>query len=380
MDLVKIADYTRVWTAHGLGGMQIRASLVATGFAQRGHQVHVFTTSVEASAAKSSAPKPTASQQVGKGTLMVHFIEGSVPRQYGSEYFDGAFKLFRQIGPFDIVHSNSSAARRHVGGSVPVVATWHGIGTDQDDINLLKIGGPHRTSKFDDSIRGYDHSIAVGPHEQRLLIDRGIPKERVHLVLPGMDETSFRPDEGCRRETRRQLNVEENHFLIGVCGRMVFDKGIEQVATAASKLDRRVKLLIVGEGPAAAGLRRNFQDRAIYTGACSHDAMPAYYNAMDLFINPTSRNQGFDLTTVEAMLSGTAVLVSDVSAAREVFVSGAEFFTLGDIADLTAQINRLAHREDFGRIGVDARRLAERMFTKGRMLDQVEAVFNAALG
>jgi glycosyltransferase involved in cell wall biosynthesis len=370
---VKIADYTRVWTAHGLGGMQIRASLMATGLAQRGHEVHVFTTSIEA-----SATKPAASD-ARDGAVIVHFIENAEPRQYSSEYFDGAFKLFQQIGPFDIVHSNSSAGRRHVGGSIPVVATWHGIGTDQDGINLSKIGGPRRTSKFDDSIRGYDHSIAVGPHEQRLLIDQGIPKARVHLVLPGMDETSFCPNENCRRETRRQVNVKEEDFLIGVSGRLVFDKGIEQVAAAASKLDPRVKLLIVGEGPAAASLKRNFQDRAIYAGACSHDVMPRYYNAMDLFINPTSRNQGFDLTTVEAMLCGTAVLLSDVSAAREVFVSGAEFFTLGDIAELAALINTLAHRQDFARIGIDARRFAERIFTKDRLLDQVEAIFKAAL-
>jgi glycosyltransferase involved in cell wall biosynthesis len=369
-DGMKIADYTRVWTTHGLGGMQIRAALVAKGLAQRGHEVHVFTTSLERSNERESCDDG----------VVVHYIKGTVPRQYKTEYFDGALKLFREIGRFDIVHSNSSAGRRHVGGSIPVVATWHGIGTDQDDINLLRIGGSPRTSKFDESIRGYDHSIVVGPHEERLLVERGVPKERVHLILPGMDETQFRPSADERRDTRTRLNLDDKHFVIGQSGRLVFDKGIEQVAAVAPMLDPNIRVLIVGEGPAAASLKRRFGDRAVAAGRCSHSEMPKYYNSMDLFVNPTARHQGFDLTSVEAMLCGTPLLVSDISAAHEVFVSGAEFFELGNIGHLAAQINKLARSEGVAKMGTDARRLAERMFTKKRMLDQVETVFRAALG
>jgi glycosyltransferase involved in cell wall biosynthesis len=367
---MKIADYTRVWTTHSLGGMQIRASLAATGLAARGHEVHVFTTSLQRSETK----------EVRHGCLTVHYIEGTVPTQYKTEYFDRALSLFKELGGFDIVHSNSSAGRRHLGGPIPVVATWHGIGTEQDNLNLLRIGGPHRTSKFDDSICCYDHSIVVGPHEHRLLLSHGIPENRVHLVLPGLDETKFAPDEELRQQTRRRLKLNEGDFVIGQSGRLVFDKGFGQVAAAAPKLDQRVKLLVVGSGPALGGLKTGFGDRLVYAGACDHSEMPAFYNAMDLFLNPTARNQGFDLTTVEAMLCGTPVLASDIGASREVLLSGAEFFELGNIAHLAAQVNRLAHGDRSGESGRDARKLAQRLFTHERMLDELEAVFRAAIG
>jgi glycosyltransferase involved in cell wall biosynthesis len=366
---MKIADYSRVWTTHSLGGMQVRAYLAATGLARRGHEVHVFTTSMQGSKTK----------EARDSGLFVHYVDGTVPTQYKTEYFDRAFRLFQELGGFDLVHSNSSAGRRHLGGPLPVVATWHGIGTEQDDLNLVKIGGPQRTSKFDDSIGCYDHSIVVGPHERRLLLSQGIPEDRVHLVLPGLDETKFVPDEKLRQGTRQRLKLDHGDFVIGLSGRLVFDKGFGQIAAAAPKIDQGVKLLVVGSGPSLGGLKTSFGNRLVYAGARDHSEMPAFYNAMDLFLNPTARNQGFDLTTVEAMLCGTPVLASDIAAAREVFVRGAEFFELGNIDHLAAQANRLAHGDPSGAFGRDARKLAERLFTRERMLDEMEAVFRAAL-
>ena len=366
---MKIADYTRVWTTHGLGGMQIRASLVAKGLARRGHEVHVFTTSLDGSTPKEALD----------GGVMVHYIPGTIPKQYKREYFDGALKLFQQIGGFDVVHSNSTAARRHTGGSIPVVATWHGIGTDRDRANLLKIGRLAPVSRFDDSIRRYDHSIVVGPHEYRLLLAKQVPESRVHLILPGLDEEEFVPDQDHRRKTRRQLDFSESHFVIGLCGRLVFDKGFEQVAAVAPVLDAHVRILIVGGGPALPTLMHRFGDRAVYVGTRTHAEMPKYYNAMDLFINPTARDQGFDLTVVEAMLCGTPVLASDIRVAREVLVAGAEVFQLGNLEHLAAQINKFARDHSLAKLREDARGLAERIFTKKRMLDEVEAVFNTAI-
>jgi glycosyltransferase involved in cell wall biosynthesis len=310
---------------------------------------------------------------------MVHYIEGTVPAQYKTEYFDGALRLFHRIAGFDIVHSNSSAGRRHVGGPIPVAATWHGIGTEQDDLNLLKIGGAARTSKFDDSICRYDHSIVVGPHEKRLLLSHGKPENRVHLVLPGLDETRFAPNEDLRKETRRRLHFDESDFVIGQSGRLVFDKGMGQLVAAASKLDKNIRVLVIGAGPGAGTLQNSFGDRAVYVGSCPHREMPQYYNAMDLFVNPTARHQGFDLTTVEATLCGTPALISDISAAREIFVSGTEFFELGNTEHLAAQINRLARSTSISQLGAEARRLAKRLFTLNRMLDQTETVFRAAI-
>jgi glycosyltransferase involved in cell wall biosynthesis len=175
------------------------------------------------------------------------------------------------------------------------------------------------------------------------------------------------------------LKLEEDHFVIGLSGRLVFDKGIEQLAAAAPLLGPRIRVLIVGTGPSVTALQRSFGERALHAGVVGHAEMPKYYNAMDLFVNPTARHQGFDLTTVEATLCGTPALVSDISAAREVFTAGAEFFELGNIGQLASQIDRLARREDLAQMGRDARLLGERLFTRKRMLDEVEAVFHLAL-
>jgi glycosyltransferase involved in cell wall biosynthesis len=138
-------------------------------------------------------------------------------------------------------------------------------------------------------------------------------------------------------------------------------------------------LLIVGDGPCLGNLMRHWQVRAVPVGSRRHDDMPWFYNAMDVFINPTARHQGFDLTTLEAMLCGTPVLVSDINTAREVLTAGATFFELGNVEDLVRRVRALAGSpEEARRMGGQARRLANRLFTKERMLDQVEAIFYAA--
>jgi glycosyltransferase involved in cell wall biosynthesis len=341
--------------------MQVAAWLTARGLARRAHEVHVFTTSLKGF-----------SGDLREDDLFVHHVS-SPTGKYSSEYFDGARRLFDSLAPFDIVYSHSTAARRHVGGVIPVVAHWHGIGGIEDVKNLSKIGHIVPPKKFDPEILRYPRHIAVGPHEARYIVSNGIDENNVRTVLYGVDGFTIDPIK--RAEIRSYLGYGDEHFVVGVSGRLVTDKGIGQVAAIVHKLSPHVRILIIGAG----GFEKVFKERSIYQETVERKQMCGYYNAMDLLIDPTARNQGFDITPIEAVSCGTPVLLSDVGSYKEVFTKGARFFELGNLDQLAKQINEIASSSTILTLRSEALQIASERFTLDRMVDEVEEELRSAI-
>src|SRR5688572_14637133 len=102
-----------------MGGMQLRAFDLYTGLAARGHEIHVLTTS--------HPERPLHDVENG---IHVHYLPGCEPTIYSDEYFALAKSKLLELEkdrPFDVIHSDSSAARFEIGGRLPVVGTWHGF-------------------------------------------------------------------------------------------------------------------------------------------------------------------------------------------------------------------------------------------------------------
>src|SRR5262249_59123106 len=115
---------------------------------------------------------------------------------------------------------------------------------------------------------------------------------------------------------------------LGIRGRYVLSVGVLQprknlprLVEAFARIGRSVphRLVIVGkwgwahddlkEAVRRAGLGQRIQ----FTGYVADAALPALYNAADLFVYP-SLYEGFGLPPLEAMACGTPVLVGDSSS------------------------------------------------------------------
>ncbi|KAL6193488.1 hypothetical protein ACLB2K_034572 [Fragaria x ananassa] len=57
----------------------------------------------------------------------------------------------------------------------------------------------------------------------------------------------------------------------------------------------------------------------------SPSKLQAFYNAIDVFVNPTLRPQGLDLTLMEAMMSGKPVMASRFRSNKGSIVVDDEF-------------------------------------------------------
>src|SRR5439155_27360750 len=106
------------------------------------------------------------------------------------------------------------------------------------------------------------------------------------------------------------------------------------------------RLLVIGEGPALAGLRRlaaarGVADRVVWRGHVGEDELVgAYHAATALWFPSNARSEGFGLVQVEAMASGCPVINTAVPASGVAWVCRHEETGLtvpvGDAAALAA--------------------------------------------
>lgn len=126
------------------------------------------------------------------------------------------------------------------------------------------------------------------------LVGRGIGS--VHRWPLGVDLTAF----GKGARPHPALAYLPRPILLSV-GRVAVEKNLE----AFLKCEVAGTKVVVGDGPALAGLKRAFP-RAIFMGALSGEALASAYAAADVFVFP-SRTDTFGLVNIEALASGVPV-------------------------------------------------------------------------
>ncbi|KAM3331376.1 hypothetical protein ACQJBY_027408 [Aegilops geniculata] len=336
---LKIAVFSRKWpVATAPGGMERHAHTLHTALAARGHRVHVFTSPPPHTEA---APSPSADGP------QLHFLDGT-PGQWRC---DEAWKLYETEGdndPFDVIHSESVAVFHRYARGVPnLVVSWHGISLEalhsgiyqdlargEDEpmspaFNQSLSQSVHRVLSEVRFFRSYAHQVAISDSTGEMLRDvYQIPGRRVHVILNGVDEAQFTPDTELGRAFREEIGLPKSADLVlGVSGRLVKDKGHPLLYEAFSKLALRhpnVYLLVAGKGPWESrymDLGRN----AKVLGAVPPGKLRAFYNALDVFVDPTLRPQGLDLTLMEAMQCGKPVVATRFPSIKGSIVVDEEF-------------------------------------------------------
>ena len=133
----------------------------------------------------------------------------------------------------------------------------------------------------------------------------------------GVDPGRFEPVETLRRQAaqlRTQWEIEPDAPVIGFVGRLVRDKGIEELAEAFQRVRRRhprARLVLLGDfesgDPVAAEVQQQLRDDAavILPGFVQETA--PYYFLMDVFVLPSYR-EGLPSVPLEAALAEVPVV------------------------------------------------------------------------
>jgi glycosyltransferase involved in cell wall biosynthesis len=219
---------------------------------------------------------------------------------------------------YDLIHHHdwltalaAIEAKRALG--VPMVSTFHSTEWDRSgmwpDSQVLGIEGK--------AISRADRVIAVSNYMKGQLVGRfGADEGNVSVVYNGVNAAEFRK----RWEFRRGREK-----IVLFLGRLTEQKAPAQFLYAARKVlqkERRVRFVIAGAGDMQSYLvglavSLGISRHVTFIGYLPDEQKPFVYAKSDVYVMP-SVSEPFGITALEAMASGTPVLLSKTSGASEI--------------------------------------------------------------
>ena len=231
--------------------------------------------------------------------------------------------------------------------------------------------------------------IAVSPEVRDDLVRLGVaPEEKFAVIRLGIElRERVGGGDDVRRETRRQLGVDPEAFVVGWVGRMTAVKRTDDVLrTFRELLDRDVDawLCLVGDGPERAPMERRAHElgiarRCLFVGY--QDDVAPYYEAIDALLLP-SVNEGTPVSVIEALAAGRPAVATRVGGVPDVVRDGVDGF-LSDVGDASTLAGRLAElardperRDAMGREG---REHVVQRYAVDRLVDDVDRLYRELL-
>ncbi|MDF0730181.1 glycosyltransferase family 1 protein [Pseudomonas entomophila] len=216
---------------------------------------------------------------------------------------------------------------------------------------------------------------------QRLELERrGF--ERLGLMARGVDACLFNP---ARRNPalREQWGLGPDDIAVLHVGRLALEKNLALLHPCLEALrktypQRRMRLIVVGDGPQRAQLEQQLPD-AVFCGAQRGEVLAEHYASGDLFLFP-SLTETFGNVVLEALASGLAVVAYDEAAAAQHIRhghSGALAMPGDQAAFIDAACWLLEEGETLRRVRLNARQHASRQGWQA-IVEQFEGYLHAA--
>lgn len=183
----------------------------------------------------------------------------------------------------------------------------------------------------------------------------GLPPSTPTCVVPAVlpDSDAFRPPSDAEAREAREafgLPTEPGRIVMGFIGRLVHEKGVEDLAEALAEAVRRTRgngafLAVWGAGPLAPSLAQRLEGRGRMLGPLRHEDVPRALAACDLIGMPSRRTRNsqeqFGRVAVEAMMCGRPVVAYATGALPGVVGDGGIVVREGDVEALARAIERL---------------------------------------
>ncbi len=378
--------YEQAWA---YGGIPRLATTMTRVLAERGHHVTVCTTDVcdAHTRASFSAASPGAVE-----VRMFRNISNSLA--YHLQVFTpvGLRRFMRRSARrFDIAHIHAChnvpgviAAHELSRAGVPYVVSPNGTAPPIERRILAKRLFARTAGRW--LLPGAARVVAVSQAEVRQLRAIGIAESAIVSIPNPIDETEFnRPGDGGTFRRRLQLGTAP---VVLFLGKLTPRKGVEHLVRAFADIARSDARLVVagndmGIGSALDSLinRLRLSARVIraglLTGADRLDAMAA----ASVVVYP-SRDEIFGLVPLEALLSGTPVVVCNDSGCGEVVstTGGGLAVPHADINGLRAAIETILDNQDSWRPrATTAALIARERYGSGVVCDRLESLYHEVL-
>lgn len=173
----------------------------------------------------------------------------------------------------------------------------------------------------------------------------GVPEQRILVVRNAVSAQTIMDDSPKRAADDASLPL--TFGFVGFCRPW---HGLERVLDAmVTHRDMASQLLVIGDGPARAGLELrarelNLTDQLHITGRVPQETVPAHLAAVDIALQPDVTPYASPLKLFDYMAAACAIVAPDQANIREILTDGetAVLFDPGKPETLAAALHRLA--------------------------------------
>jgi glycosyltransferase involved in cell wall biosynthesis len=180
----------------------------------------------------------------------------------------------------------------------------------------------------------------------------------VEVIPNGVNVSGFsiKPKE-IREKIRADLGFSESDTVLITTSRLNVKNGISFVIEAMNQLPSDVKFLVLGTGELEGQLKEQalkLGARVRFLGLVSHEEIPNYLSASDIFIRP-SLSEGLGNSFIEAMAAGLPVIATPVGGIPDFLFDPSEnpgmpptglFVKPEDAESIVDAVNKLTNDEE----------------------------------
>lgn len=352
-------------SSYPVGGAEIAAYNLAENMASLGHEVTVFSTSVDSRSCVDD-----------RGSMRVCRYRRNFRIEKALFSFEHFFKPLSE--EVDVVHLHFTTPPGNLAGwhyarskRKPLVVTYHGDAVPDYGRLIRRVGLGLTEWLVADRILARANLI-ICPSDHYISESRFLPRYKEKIVtIPNGINLHELDLPLTKEECRKALSLSTEDRVILYVGALISYKSPDLLIEAFPEIKEKVpqaRLLFVGDGPMRLQLERlaatrNVSSEVRFAGSVVGADKARYYKAADVLVLPSTLNtEVFPLVLLEASAAGLPMVVSSLKTFRCLIEDGfnGAVTRTGDAQSLAGAIIALLSRADVRRqMGENARRKVE---------------------
>ena len=399
-DRMKIGIFTDQYYPM-ISGVVTSIKMLYEGLSALGHEVYIFTFRV-------NMKKLTPLQKEELESKNVIFINGMrYPFKSVKDYrFTFSYtKTLNKIKEYnlDVIHVQTEfsiskiAMRASKKFGIPIIHTLHT--SYKDYIQYLF---PHLDKRFHRQLMYLEKKWFTGPISEASQVEivptkkviqdfelYGVKNQDVEIVPTGIEIERFQIQNAnplMIREIKDKYKINDTDFIFAYIGRTSKEKNIEMLIEAfamAFTNTPHVKFMLVGGGPELDDLKKyaekqGITNQMIFTDLVPWEEVPQYYHIFNIFMN-ASKSETQGLTYIEALSSGTPVLVQSDEAVEGLIEEGYNGFIFDSLEECIDKMSYIFNNQE---VLLDMKKnatLTSKEYSKEKFAQSVLKIYEEAI-